>query len=120
MEEQTIWNVNGQEFYLDIADADTVERYEAALSTLEAEMPQQSDMRSSASIRAYCKAFRTMFDALFGAGAGAQIFGGIPDNIRRYTAIYGDFLAFVAKQAASSQAEMTQLRNRYLPKGGKA
>ena len=31
----------------------------------------------------------------------------------------GEFLTFVAKQAAQSQAESMQLKKKYLPKGGR-
>lgn len=119
MEDLTIWKINGLELSLDIEDADTVERYEAALDQLEADVPKDKSEGAAAYIRAYCKAFRTLYDSLFGDGTAARIFADLPDNIRKYTAVYGDFLAFVSKQAAQSQAEMVQIRRKYLPKGGK-
>lgn len=119
MENLTIWKVNGLELHLDIEDADTVEKYEAAMDQLEADFPKDKSAGAVVYIRAYCKAFRTLYDTLFGAGTAAQIFDGIPDNTRKYTAVYGEFLAFVSKQAAQSQAEMVQIRRKYLPKGGK-
>lgn len=119
MEDLTIWKINGLDLSLDIEDADTVERYEAALDQLEADVPKDKSEGAAAYIRAYCKAFRTLYDSLFGDGTAARIFADVPDNVRKYTAVYGDFLAFVSKQAAQSQAEMVQIRRKYLPKGGK-
>lgn len=119
MEDLTIWNINGLELHLDIEDADTVERYEAAMDQLEADVPKDKNDGAAPYIRGYCKAFRILYDALFGNGTAARIFADVPDNIRKYTAVYGDFLAFVSKQAAQSQAEMVQIRRKYLPKGGK-
>lgn len=119
MEDLTIWKINGLELSLDIEDADTVERYEAALDQLEADVPKDKSEGAAAYIRAYCKAFRTLYDSLFGDGTAARIFADVPDNVRKYTAVYGDFLAFVSKQAAQSQADMVQIRRKYLPKGGK-
>lgn len=119
MEDLTIWNVNGLELHLDIEDADTVEQYEAAMERLETDMPSDKSAGAAAYIRAYCKAFRTLFDNLFGDGTAAKIFADISDNARRYTAVYGEFLAFVAKQAEQSRAEMAQVCRKYLPKGGK-
>lgn len=119
MEDLTIWKINGLDLSLDIEDADTVERYEAALDQLEADVPKDKSEGAAAYIRAYCKAFRTLYDSLFGDGTAARIFADVPDNVRKYTAVYGDFLAFVSKQAAQSQADMVQIRRKYLPKGGK-
>ncbi len=102
-----------------IFDADTVEKYEAAMNQLETDFPKDKSAGTAVYIRAYCKAFRTLYDTLFGAGTAARIFDGISDNIRKYTAVYGEFLAFVSKQAAQSQTEMVQIRRKYLPKGGK-
>lgn len=119
MEDLTIWKINGLELHLDIEDADTAEKYETAMDVLAENAPKDKSAGAAAYIRAYCNAFRMLYDTLFGAGTAAQIFDGVPDNIRKYTVVYGEFLAFVAKQAAQSQAEMVQLKRKYLPKGGK-
>lgn len=119
MEALTIWKINGLELHLDIEDADTVERYEEALDQLGQDVPQDKSDGAAAYIRAYCKAFRTLYDSLFGEGTASRIFADVPDSLRKYTAVYGDFLAFVSKQAAQSQAERVQIRRKYLPKGGK-
>lgn len=119
MEDLTTWKINGLELSLDIDDADNVEKYEAAMEQLEADFPKDKSEGAAAYIRAYCKAFRTLYDSLFGDGTAARIFADVPDNVRKYTAVYGDFLAFVSKQAAQSQADMVQIRRKYLPKGGK-
>lgn len=119
MEDLTTWKINGLELSLDIEDADTVEKYESAMEQLEADFPKDKSDGAAAYIRAYCKAFRTLYDSLFGDGTAARIFADVTDNVRKYTAVYGDFLAFVSKQAAQSQADMVQIRRKYLPKGGK-
>lgn len=115
----TIWHIHGLELPLDIEDADTVEKYEAALAQLEQNIPADKSGGTAAYIRAYCKAFRTLYDTLFGDGTAEQIFAGISDNARQYTAVYGEFLTFVAKQAAQTQEAQRQLQKKYLPKGGR-
>lgn len=119
MEDFTTWKINGLELHLDIEDADTAEKYETAMDQLESDFPKDKSGGTSAYIRAYCRAFRALYDTLFGDGTADQIFDGISDNMRKYTTVYGEFLAFISKQAAQSQAEMVQLRRKYLPKGGK-
>ena len=91
MEDLTTWKINGLELSLDIDDADNVEKYEAAMEQLEADFPKDKSEGAAAYIRAYCKAFRTLYDSLFGDGTAARIFADVPDNVRKYTAVYGDF-----------------------------
>lgn len=116
MADNTIWTVNGAEFALDLQDADTAERYDNALDTLRDSMPDKDGLKHSDYIRAYCKTFREFYDVLLGDGAAAKIFEGIKDNARTYTQTYADFLAFVAKQAATAQEEQQAIRRKYLPK----
>mgnify|MGYP000747875139 FL=1 len=56
-EDLTIWHIHGLELPLDIEEADTVEKYEAALAQLEQDMPEDKSAGAAAYIRAYCKAF---------------------------------------------------------------
>ena len=60
-EDLTIWHIHGLELPLDIEEADTVEKYEAALAQLEQDMPEDKCCRAAAYIRAYCKAFSYLF-----------------------------------------------------------
>ena len=76
-EDLTIWHIHGLELPLDIEEADTVEKYEAALAQLEQDVPEDKSAGAAAYIRAYCKAFRTFYDTLFGEGTAEQIFAGI-------------------------------------------
>lgn len=119
MQNDTIWEIGGLKLPLDLEDADTVERYEAAVESLERNFPKDRSGSTSEYIRSCCSAYRQMFDQLFGEGTAEKLFAGVPDNLRRYTAVYGELLSFVAKQAAKSQAELQQLSRKYLP-GGKA
>lgn len=118
MEDLTLWKIHDKEFILDLGDADTLDRYDAAMEQLKS-AASVKNLSSSAAIRAYCAAFRSLYDALLGDGAAAQIFAGVPDNVRKYNAVYAKFLAFVSKQAASVRNEMADLRRKYIPKGGK-
>lgn len=121
MEQLTIWEINDLHLELDITDADTVERYEHAMNGLVKDIPAVGTvgLSTSAYIRAFCKAHRNMYDALFGKGTGAKIFDGIPDSIIKYNAIYGKFLAFASRQSNSASTEIKQLHEKYLPKGAK-
>lgn len=118
--DMTLWRIHGLELHLDMGDADTVERYEKALDQMGEAVPQDASRGTSAYIRAYCQAFRTMYDTLFGAGTSEQIFADIPDNLRKYNAVYGDFLSFVSTQASQAQAEIVQIKKKYLPRGGRS
>ncbi len=119
MEQLTVWSVNGQKLELDITDADTLERYENSIDQLKTAVPERASLPSMAAyVRAYCKAHRDLYDALFGKGTGEKIFADVPDNVRRYNAVYASFLAFVAKQAGAANAEMAAIQQKYLPKGG--
>lgn len=119
MEQLTVWEVNGLNLELDIADADTLEHYEMCIDRLKTTVPDRSSLSGMAAyIRAYCKAHRDLYDALFGEGTGEKIFADVPDNVRRYNAVYAGFLAFVAKQAGAANAEMAAIQQKYLPRGG--
>lgn len=119
--DNTIWEMEGYSFELDITDADTAERYEAATEKLRTDIPATGvvGMSFPAYIRAYCKAHRAFYDTVFGEPVSEKIFAGIPDNIRKYNAIYAKFLAFVSAQGTAVQNEAQEIVNKYKPKGGK-
>lgn len=116
--ELTIWEINDLQLELDITDADTAERYEKAVDKLKKNIPKSGavGLKTSAYIRAYCKAHRNLYNTLFGDNAGDKIFANSSDSIIKYNAVYGKFLAFVAKQSNSASHEIEELHKKYSPK----
>lgn len=111
----TIWEVNGYSYELDLQDAETAEIYEEAFAKMEDEekaMPK--DGKPSEQIRAYCKLFENLYDRLFGEGSGKNILGG-KANTRICNDVYSDFLNFVATQKQATIDQQNSLINKYSP-----
>lgn len=114
-ESLTHWSYNGVELTLDIQDVDTIERYEAAFDALSEEEKQiPKDGRKSIQIRAYCRMFRNLFNALFGEGTDTKMFGE-KDNAREMTECYENFLQFVVNQHAALAETQSRILTRYSP-----
>ncbi len=114
-EDLTHWNYNGTTLTLDVQDVDTIERYEeafAALSVEEKAIPK--DGKKSVQIRAYCRMFRNLFNALFGEGTDVKMFGE-KDNAREMTECYESFLQFVANQHAVLAEAQSRIVTRFSP-----
>ena len=108
----TIWEINGASFELDLSDADTLERYEDCLAKLaDAEKNIKKDGRQSEFIRSFCKFLADFFDGVFGEGAAEKIFSGQKTSIPVYLETYDNFLAFARNQTA----ETTKLYSQYVP-----
>lgn len=111
----TKWEVNGKTYELDLEDADTAERYEAAFEMMEKEEKQMpKDGKPSDRIRAYCKLFESLYDRLFGEGSGKAILGD-KANTRICNEIYDDFLHFVTVQKQETLAFQNSMVNKYSP-----
>ena len=111
-----IWKINDTELEFDVTDADTMERYEKAMNALPHDMPQKViGVPYHKMIRAYCKAYRKLYDTIFGKNTSEKIFAGIPDSLQRYNAVYAKMLAFVAEQGKIVQDEMREIQETYAP-----
>lgn len=111
--ERYVWHVNGHEFPLDLQDASVSERCEKAfLAMSEREKAIPKDGLNSARIRARCDLFRSLFDDLFGEGAGQKIFGD-EYNARTATEVYEKFLDFMANQRNGLLEVENRVMNRY-------
>lgn len=116
MSQNTTWEVNGVSLPLDLSDADTMERYEAAFDQLAAdEKAIPKDGKASARIRAYCAMFRRLYDSIFGEGTSARIFADTPDNTHSYDAVYCSLLDYVRAQSASNAQHTAELVSKYAP-----
>lgn len=124
MDNLTIWHINNQELEFDITEAESAERYEAVLENLRKDIPKTkpTGITTSKFIRSYCKAHRNLYDSLFGEGTSEKIFDGVPESIRRYNAVYANFLGFVGMQTSTMKQEIDEIEKKYLPekesKGG--
>lgn len=111
----TMWEINGLSYELDLQDAETAERYEDAFDKMADEEKNLSKAgKLSERIRAYCDLFTNLYDRLFGEGSGKAILGN-KANIRVCNEIYDDFLAFVAKQRDETLAFQNNVVNKYSP-----
>ena len=117
MDNLTIWRINNQELEFDITEAESSERYEAALESLKTDIPKvkPAGISTSTFIRAYCKSHRKLYDHIFGEGTAEKIFDGIPESIRRYNAVYAGFLGFVGMQTSTMNQEIDEIEKKYLP-----
>ena len=111
------WEINGLKLELDLEDASTADRYAQALICLKSEKITQvkDEFNAGEYIRAYCKAFRSFYNNLFGTGTAERIFAEIPDNIRKYNEVYESLLEFVATQARGTQARTEKIMAKYIP-----
>lgn len=111
----TMWEINGQTFELDLEDADTAERYEEAFYKMEAEEKQMTKVgKLSEKIRAYSKLFENLYDRLFGEGSGKAILGE-KANTRTCNEIYDSFLNFVSTQKSQSLEQQNSMVSKYSP-----
>jgi hypothetical protein len=109
------WEINGHAFELDLEDAETAERYEAAFDKMEKEEKAMAkDGRLSEKIRAYCKLFENLYDNLFGVGSGKLILGDKPST-RTCNEVYDNFLSFVAAQKEQTLAYQNSMVSKYSP-----
>ena len=111
-----IWKINDTELEFDVTDADMMERYEMAMKALPQDMPHAvKGIPYSKQLRAYCKAYRKMYDTIFGKNTSEKIFAGIPDSLQKYNSVYAKMLAFVEEQGEIVQDEMREIKEKYAP-----
>ncbi len=111
-----MWEINGISLQLDFEDAETLERYEQAFDTLE-KVEYPSKTKPAEFIRAYCKAFRKLYDDIFGYEVSKDIFKNIKDNSRRYDEIFESFLDYVNSVSDNANQRRIKVFTKYSPKG---
>ena len=110
-----VWSINDHEFFLDMQDAGTVERCEAAFAAMdEREKALPKDGKTSVRIRAYCQLFRNLFDDVLGEGSAQKIYGDTY-NARIATEVYESFLDFMASQQNALSETQNRITARYNP-----
>lgn len=110
-----VWNINGNEFFIDMGDVSAQQRFEKALENLkknEKVLPK-TGLNSERTL-AFCNMFRAFFDDIFGEGASQKIFGDV-NNARIMTETYEQFLEFVQKQGELFQQTNNRVLNRFSP-----
>ena len=111
----TVWEVNGNSFELDLQDAEVAERYETAFDKMgEEEKLLPKDGKNSEIIKAYHMMFVHLYDRLFGEGSGVKIVGE-KANSRVCNEVYYDFLNFVSEQKNSTLSMQNSIISRYSP-----
>lgn len=110
-----MWEINGISLELDFEDAETLERYEQAFSTFEkTEFPPKN--KPAEYIRAYCKAFRQLYDDIFGYEVSKDIFKNIKDNSRLYDETFESFLDYASSVSNKANQRRIKVFTKYSPK----
>lgn len=113
MDSLTTWEYNGKQFFLDLQDVETLERYEGAFEKFrEAEKRIPKDGKNSQILRAYIEVMDDLFDALLGDGAHTALFGDTV-NAGNRTDAYDNFLAFVTKQTSTASERRAAIVSKY-------
>lgn len=116
MNQTKTWEINGVSLYLDLEDADVMERYENAFTVMkDAETQIPMDAGMAASVRAYCQLFRDLYDRIFGEGTSAKIFAGVPTSAAAYEEVYLQFLTFARDQTIASARHRAERMQKYRP-----
>lgn len=111
-----VWEINGLSLELDLSDADVVERYENAFDKMKtAEQAIPKDGKTSERIRATCKMFYDLFEALFDEETADKIFKDTPTSIPEYIAVYENFLTFAVAQRDTNQNYLAGVITKYAP-----
>lgn len=112
-----MWEINGISLELDFEDAETLERYETAFDTLEKTAFPSS--KPAEYIRAYCSAFRKLYDNIFGYEVSKDIFKGIKDNARLYDEVYTSFLNYAGSMSDIARKRRAKVFAKYSPNARK-
>lgn len=104
MSQNTVWKYNDNEFVIDLADADTFERYWDACEKLG---QREDELKNSESdrgfMRRYCDMFYGFFDDAIGEGAAEKMFQG-RHNTQVCEDAYDSFISFAGQQVKETNA----------------
>lgn len=115
-QDMTIWEYNGVELQLDLADANDAERYDKSFRELEYnEKTFSHDLPNYQIIRNYCKLYSNLFDSLFGEGTYEKLSGGKTENINVAHDIYDSFLCFAREQTDKILDVKNRFTGKYSP-----
>ena len=110
-----IWEINGNEFEFDLADADVLEKMMKTLETVDKEQKELEKVGATVEfVRNYCNVYYRMFDSLFGPGTGNKIFNG-KHNIRVCEEIADDFVGFTSRQVKMINQRRIAKNQKYYP-----
>ncbi|MEG7531435.1 MAG: DUF6673 family protein [Hungatella sp.] len=110
------WSYNGQEFEVDLQDADFTERYETSFNRMaDEEKILQKAGTNSEIIRGYCMLFFHLFDGIYGQGTAEKLFGnkvnaGLCDDA------YEAFLDAAKRNSQEAAQRRSESLARYAPK----
>lgn len=90
-----VWNINNNEFTLDLQDLNDVEKYTNACDVLsKQEKSFDKNAARQVQIKAYCKMYYDFYDTLFGEGTSQKIFEG-RINARICDIVFADFIKYI-------------------------
>ncbi len=122
----TNFEYNGTSFYFDAEDVECMERYAKAAEKFEAashEMDAEDNGGTAldakvAKMKKYCQYIRSLFDDIFGDGAGIAICDERM-NTRTHTEAYAAFIDFAYAQAEEGMSERTSVANLFISRAEK-
>ena len=110
-----IYEINGVQLDIDMADVDFIEKYEAAFEKMAAsETNLPMDEKNSVIASAYVKMFYELFDDIFGKGMGEKIFSK-KRNINLCLSTYDQFFDICTKQTEENNEKLTAMFAKYMP-----
>lgn len=114
---QKCWEYNGQQYVLDLDDANDLARYEAAFQEMQlAEKAIPKDGPASEFVKAYCTMYISLFESLFGPGTAEQIVGGTT-NSRLCEEAYDSLLDYAYAQKNATVKRRNTMKAKYAPIG---
>lgn len=109
----------GLEYEIQMDDVEFQERYEDAFAKMgETEKTLQKTGKLSELTRGYCKMFYTLFDDIFGKGAGEKIFEG-KLNTSLCDEVYESFIDTCSADVRRINATRQKMVSKFKPKKGK-
>jgi hypothetical protein len=109
------WEINGVSVPFDMEDAETAQKYHAAIPIVE-QFGQNDMLKNDADcIRSDCNVMRSFFAALFGEETADAIFKDVPINRRFYLNVYESFLSFIYRQTLAAAERIVKIANQYAP-----
>lgn len=109
----------GLEYEIQMDDVEFQERYEDAFAKMgETEKTLQKAGKLSEITRGYCEMFYTLFDDIFGKGAGKEIFEG-KLNTSLCDEVYESFIDTCSEDVRKINAARQKMVSKFKPKKGK-
>lgn len=115
----SLFKWNDVELELEMDDYDSQKKYEAAFEKMaETEKKLKKVGTVSELTKGYCDMFYQLYDDIFGAGTGDELFKG-KRKISEVDACYEEFIKTVSSQIAEINKTRARMLNKFTPKSNR-